>query len=150
MAQIRVSPNHFCTQSCSATYNNQHKRYGTRRSKLEEYLEKELTLEYSTEMHFNRKDTINSEIDIYIPELKLAFELNGIFHYEPIYGPDKLCKIQNNDNRKFQACLEKGIELCIVDTSALKYFKPANAKVYLDIIKSIIKKRQAAISGSLS
>lgn len=31
--------NHFCSKSCAATYNNTHKTKGTRRSKLEIYLE---------------------------------------------------------------------------------------------------------------
>ena len=86
-----------------------------------------MSIQYpNLEIHYNRKDAINSELDIYIPELELAFELNGIFHYEPIYGAEKLQQIQNNDDRKFQACLEKGISLCIIDTSSLKYFKLFN------------------------
>lgn len=137
--QIKKTPNSFCNSSCAATYNNTHKTKGYRRSKLEIYLEKELRIIYSDlEFHFNQKDTINSELDIYIPTLKLAFELNGIFHYEAIYGEHKLNQIQNNDNRKFQACLEQNIELCIIDTSKLSYFKEKNAKPYLDIICNII------------
>jgi len=89
---------------------------------------------------FNDKTTINSELDIYFPDLKLAFELNGIFHYEPIFSQNKLDQIQNNDNRKFQACIEQGIELCIIDSSSLKYFKESNCKKYLDIIVNIISK----------
>lgn len=79
--------NHFCSNSCNATYCNTHKTHGTRRSKLEVYLEQELPPLYpKLNFHFNRKDTIGSELDIYIPSLSLAFELNGIFHYEPIFG----------------------------------------------------------------
>jgi len=140
--QIIKSPNHFCSKSCAATYNNAHKTTGTRRSKLEIYLETKLIELYSTlEIHFNRKNTINSELDIYIPSLKLAFELNGIFHYEPIYGQDKLNQITNNDNRKFQACLEQGIELCLIDTSTQKYFKEESSIKYFNIISNIIKER---------
>ena len=51
---------------------------------------------------------------------------------------EKLNQIQNNDSRKFQACIEQGIELCIIDTSSLKYFKEQTAKKYLDIICDII------------
>jgi len=137
--EIKKSPNHFCSKSCSATYNNKNKTHGNRRSKLESWLEEQLTSMYPTlEIHYNRKDTINSELDIYIPSLKVAFELNGIFHYEPIYGEEKLKQIENNDNRKFQACLEQGISLCIIDTSKLNYFKPINAKKYLDIILEVL------------
>ena len=133
------SGNHFCSSSCATTYNNKHKTKGNRRSKLEIYLEVELIKLYpDLEFHFNRKDAINSELDIYIPLLKLAFELNGIFHYESIYGKDKLNQIQNNDNRKFQACIEKGIELCIIDTSQQTYVKEKTSKKYLDIIINII------------
>ena len=90
---------------------------------------------------FNSKNAINSELDIYIPALNLAFELNGIFHYEPIYGVKKLTSIQNNDNRKFRACLEKGIELVIIDTSNQIYFKEKSSKKYLDIISNIINNK---------
>lgn len=141
--QIKKSPNHFCCHSCNATYNNTHKKTGTRRSKLESWIEDQLISLYpETEFHFNRKDTINSELDIYIPSKKLAFELNGIFHYEPIYGLSKLNQIQNNDDRKFQACLEQGIELCIIDASAMKNFKLVKAKKYLDIIIEILEKSE--------
>lgn len=138
-AEIKKTPNHFCTKSCAATYNNTHKTKGTRKSKLEFYLENKLVLLYpKLQFLFNRKDVINSELDIYIPSMKLAFELNGLFHYEPIFGENKLEQIQNNDKRKFQACIERNIELCIIDTSKLKYFKESNAKPYLDIVCNII------------
>lgn len=139
VAEIKNTKNNFCCQSCAAIYNNTHKTKGIRVSKLEVWLAKELPKLYpNLEFHFNRKDTINSELDIYIPSLKLAFELNGIFHYEPIFGKEKLKSIKNNDNRKFQACIENNIELCIIDSSSLGYFKLDKVKKYLDMIKHII------------
>jgi len=94
MNQFKKTNNHFCSRSCAATYNNTHKNTGTKISKLEIWLQTKLTEQYpNLEIHYNRKDTINSELDIYIPSLKLAFELNGIFHYEPIYAEDKLNQI---------------------------------------------------------
>ena len=114
--------NFFCAHPCAAKYMNAHKTKGTRRSKLEKWLETQLVSLYPTlDVKYNDKDTINSELDIYIPSLNIAFELNGIFHYEPIYGQEKLSSIQNNDDRKFQACLERGIEMVIIDTSGQKY-----------------------------
>jgi hypothetical protein len=142
--QLKKRKNHFCTSSCAATYNNTHKTKGIRISKLENWLAAQLRLLYpTTEIHFNRKDTINSELDIYFPELQLAFELNGIFHYEPIYGTEKLSQIKNNDDRKFQACLERGIELCILDISSQKRFTPDSSQKFLDIITSVIGKKQS-------
>jgi len=140
---------YFCSQSCSATFNNKNKSHGTRRSKLEVWIEKRLTELYpDLEIDFNKKDAINSELDIYIPSIKLAFELNGIFHYEPIYGDTKLNQIRNNDQNKFESCISKGISLCIIDCSKLTYFKESNAKKYLEIIQNIIESRQCTLLDS--
>jgi len=131
--------NHFCSHSCSTKYFNAHKTTGIRRSKLEIWLESQLTFLYpSLEIHYNKKDAIGSELDIYVPSLKIAFELNGIFHYEPIYGNNKLDQIKNNDSRKYKSCIDLNISLCIIDSSQLKYFKEKNCKKYLDIIINII------------
>ena len=129
----------FCSSSCAATYNNTHKTIGYRRSKLEIWLEERLLQKYfNLEFKFNDKEAINSELDIYIPSVQIAFELNGIFHYEPIFGEEKLKDIQNNDNRKFQACLEHNIELCIIDSSGQKRFTIQSSEKYLTIISNII------------
>lgn len=143
--QIKKYSNHFCSHSCSAKYNNTHKTKGNRRSKLEIWIENQLKILYpNLEIICNKKEAINSELDFYFPTLKLAIELNGIFHYEPIYGPEKLELIQNNDNRKFQACLEQQIELIIIDSSGQKYFKESSSKKYLDIIILIINNKYGA------
>jgi hypothetical protein len=141
-AEIKKTKKHFCSRSCNATYQNTHKTFGNRRSKLEIYLEEQLTILYpNLTIDYNQKGAINSELDIYIPSLKLAIELNGIFHYEPIYGQNKLNQIQNNDQRKFYACIEKNISLCIIDVSSLSYFKPNKANKFLNIIVDIINSK---------
>ncbi len=137
---------HFCSSSCNASYQNAHKTRGDKRSKLERWIETQLTTLYPVlEIHYNRRDAIKGELDIYIPSLKLAIELNGIFHYEPIYGEEKLNRTQTNDTRKFQACLERGIELCIIDTSKMSYFKESRCKPYLDIIINVMSQRIATM-----
>ena len=141
-SEIIDSRNSFCSRSCAASFNNRNKTFGTTRSKLEKWLEENLSIIFpNLEIHFNRKDAINSELDIYIPSLKVAFELNGLFHYEPIFGKEKLNSIQDNDQRKYQACLENTIELCIIDTSSQKYVKPKTSQKYLDIIVEIIERK---------
>jgi hypothetical protein len=143
---IKKTKHNFCNHSCAAKYTNTHKTKGTRISKLEIWLSKQLPKLYpALEFHFNRKDAINGELDIYIPSLKLAFELNGVFHYEPIYGPEKLASIQNNDTRKVQACLEHSIELCLIDISSQTYFKEQSSMKFLAIIQNIINHK---LSGS--
>jgi hypothetical protein len=142
LCEIKKTKNNFCSRSCAATYNNKHKSYGNRRSKLEIYLEEQLTLIYpNLNIDYNKKDKIGSELDIYIPLLNLAIELNGIFHYEPIYGVDKLTQTQKNDISKSKACHDAKIDLCIIDTSSQKYVKSSTCKKYLDIITNIINQR---------
>lgn len=137
------STNRFCSCSCAASYNNKNKTTGTRRSKLEKWLEEKLSTLYPTlEIKYCDKTAINSELDIYIPSFKLAFELNGIYHYEPIHGQNKLEQIQRNDANKFQLCQENNISLCIIDTSQHKYVTEKSSKKYLDIIVEIIEQNK--------
>lgn len=143
----RIVTNNFCSSSCAAIYNNTHKTKGTRTSKLEVWLQEQLrTLYPKEEILFNDKTAINSELDIYFPRLKLAFELNGIFHYEPIYGKEKLEQIQNNDQRKFLLCQQKGISLCVIDASKENYFKEERSKKYLDIVIDIFQKAAKGVA----
>ena len=141
-------PKKFCNSSCAATYNNTHKTKGTRVSKLERYLQEVLPLRHNIEFKFNSKEEINSELDIYIPSLKLAFELNGIFHYEPVYGQDKLDKIINNDKRKFKACHEAGISLCVIDTTSQKKFTAESSSVFVVLIEQIIMEALEVVETS--
>lgn len=136
----------FCNRSCAAIYNNRNKKKGNRRSKLERWIETNLTeLFPNLTIEYNKK-TIGAELDVYIPSLNLAFELNGIFHYEPIFGNNKLNQIKTNDKFKSELCYNHQIDLCIIDTSNQKYFKPKSSKVYLDIIFNIIKDRLSTFS----
>ena len=141
-SQMKLADKHFCSHYCSSFYHSQNRTTGNNRSKLEMWIESQLTLLYpNLEVHYNRKEAIKAELDVYIPSLQLAFELNGIFHYEPIFGADKLTRTQTNDNRKYQACVEANIDLCIINTTPQKYFKESNSIQYLDVITNIINKR---------
>ncbi len=108
----------FCSKSCAACYNNKHKQTGTRRSKLECYLEQQLKLNLPN-LNFlcNTKIPIGTELDFYFPELKPAIEINGFLHYQPIYGSGKLKRIQEIDREKADKCRQTSIKLFIIDVS---------------------------------
>lgn len=124
----------FCNKSCAASYNNTHKTYGIRRSKLEIWLEDQLRIKYpDLDIHCNKTDTINLELDFLFPKLNFAFEINGIFHYKPIYGQEKLNKTQNIDKEKLFLCSKIGIQLHVIDISIY-----TDNNVLLNHLKSII------------
>ena len=54
------------------------------------------------------------ELDVYLPDMALAFEYQGIQHFVPIEiwgGEEKLRVQQKNDKRKYELCSERGIKL---------------------------------------
>lgn len=136
---LKKVKNVFCSRSCAGSYNNRHKSKGSRRSKLEAFIVQRLQADFpAVEVLANDIRTIGAEIDILIPSLKLGIELNGILHYEPIYGAEKLERIVANDQQKVAACREKGIELAVIDVSWMKYFKPAAGERVYDVVKSLV------------
>lgn len=139
----------FCSKSCAATFNNTHKKHGTRISKLEKWLQIVLPKMFSDlQISFNQKSTIGSELDIFIPKLKLAFEINGVFHYKPIYSKSQFLRIQNNDFKKVKRCSEQGIELCVIDSSKQKRFTEESSQTFLELIVEMIKKKMVGTVGT--
>ena len=136
--EIKKSTKNFCSLSCNATYQNQHKNIGFRRSKIEIYLEEIFKTRYPHLSILCNDRSLGYELDFYFPDLKFAIELNGPVHYEPIYGNDKFNKIQNIDQQKNILCYQKGIELCVVDISKVTYWKPLKYKEYEDKLCIII------------
>lgn len=138
--QYYKSDNHFCSRSCTAIHRNKNKTHGTKRSKLEIYLEEQLTELYpNLEILYSDKKIIGSELDIYIPSLKLAFEIQGIFHYEPIFGQEKLDQIQKNDLEKIQKCKELDIKLHHIDISKLTKCTEKNCEIYNQEVLNILE-----------
>ena len=105
----------FCTASCSAKYHNQFRK-SSNRSKIEIRFGEELhKLFPNLKLLFNDRQILGGyELDIYIPELKLAIEWNGKIHYYPIYGEDRLKHIQYKDYQKQLLCQKLGIDLIVI------------------------------------
>lgn len=90
---------------------------------------------------FNNRTEIGLELDIFLPDYKIAFELNGIFHYEPIFGRAKLNQQKRRDRSKIISCYEAGIDLYIVDITDQKEVNEETCQLYLDEIIEIIDQK---------
>ncbi len=130
-----------CNNSCGAIWKNKNRDPTiTTRSKLEKWLEEQLKHGF-TELNilYNESSKIGMELDIHIPNLKLAFEINGIFHYEDVFKNGLLARRLELDAKKRQLCLDNKITLMEIDTREQKYFTEKSSQKYLDIIANKIK-----------
>jgi len=99
------------------TYKNR-KTYGikmcticnyTKKSGKEMELLKFIKENYDGEIIENSRNIIEPyELDIYLPDLKLAFEFNGLWWHNELY------KEKNYHRNKTENCLEKGIQLMCI------------------------------------
>jgi len=80
---------------------------------------------YDGEIIENSRSIISPfELDIYLPELNIAFEFNGVYWHNELY------KEKNYHKNKTETCLEKGIQLIHVWEDDWNYKQ--------DIVKSMI------------
>lgn len=136
----------FCSGSCRSIklklHLNAHTRSGLSRSSVEKIMEERLLSDFNNiNFLFNDIDTIGSELDIFIKDFKIAIELNGIFHYKPIYGHKTLDRIQKNDTKKRLLCEENGIKLYSINIGQKRASKK-NLEIIYNQIKDIIKNGQ--------
>jgi hypothetical protein len=136
----------YCSGSCRSTNlrlsTYAHKASGKSRSKIELYLEEKLPKDFPDIIfNFNDKQAIGSELDIYIPQLKIGIELNGIVHYEPIYGESTLIRTQNNDKKKMINCANLGIELIVINMGRKGLSKSQTNEIYQEVYFIIEKNK---------
>ena len=85
------------------------------------------------------------EIDMYNEELKLAFEYNGIHHYEPVFGQEYLEKTQIRDSYKSKLCEKFGIKL--IHIKAIK--KNTSKKKLIENIVAQLSEHKIIISQNV-
>ena len=117
------------------------KRAASEGSKLEKYIRDQLTKEgYVIEYH-KRGIVPNSnlEVDIYLPELSTAIEIDGPSHFLPIWGEDALRKTIKADNEKNGLLRFHGV--MVVRVSYKK--KSVSQKIMRDVWQAIKKEIEA-------
>lgn len=112
-------------------------------SKAEKFI-KEKLIEAGHNVHVHRKDIGGKyEVDLYIPEHRIAIEIDGPQHFLPIFGEDKLAKSIKFDTVKNGLLISKGIRIIRV-----KYIKKHSSKKALnDLWNSIEKSVNLVIAG---
>lgn len=112
-------------------------RYG---SKLEKFLLEFLIKDgYKTQFHKEQSlSNTKLQIDLFLPELNIAIEVDGPSHHEPVWGEDSLNRIIKYDQKKTGLILGKG--LVLIRIKQTKDFAPARARVIYLELKSIIDK----------
>lgn len=131
---LKKNKYNFCSRSCSATYQNTHSTLrNIRKSKAETYLSELIRRDFEhLEVRENVRDILPSgfELDLYLPLLNLAIELNGPLHFFPIHGQSKLDSTRDKDIKKQVEAQTIGCNLIVLDISHFKYLK--ETKTFLD------------------
>lgn len=88
-------------------------------SKLEKFLLKKLLSEgYSVEFH-KEQSILNTklQIDLFLPTLNVAIEVDGPSHFEPVWGDDTLTRNKKYDDKKTGLIIGKGLFLVRIKQS---------------------------------
>lgn len=104
-------------------------------SKLEKYLLKELLKDgYGVEFH-KEQNLANTklQIDLFIPKLRVAIEVDGPSHFEPVWGDDVLKRNKSYDDKKSGLILGKGLVLVRIKQS--KDFSKSRAHLIYQELK---------------
>ena len=110
-------------------------------SKIEKYIYKGLTAE-GYEVIFHKKNLVSDrklEVDLFLPTLNLAIEIDGPAHFLPIWGEEKLQKHINADARKAGLLLQSGFVLIRLK-NITKNVSKANMAKSLDAVVEEVKK----------
>jgi len=121
-------------------------RAGREGSQIEKILDEALTKEgYNVIFHKTGLIEDDLEIDILIPDLKLAIEIDGPSHHLPIYGEDKLQKKREADQRKNGLLISAGYSVIRV-----KYLvKNLSLRKSTRFVNTIIDYIQKVKSGNI-
>lgn len=107
-------------------------------SKLELFILNNL-LQDGYRVDFHKEQTLSStklQIDLFLPTLNIAIEVDGLSHFEPVWGEDTLKRNKGYDNKKTGLILGKG--LVLIRVKQIKDFSKTRAEVIYKELKDII------------
>lgn len=116
-------------------------------SKLEKYLHKKLLSDgYKVEFHKEQVlVTTKLQIDLFVPSINLAIEVDGPSHFEPVWGEQSLSRNKNYDSKKEGLILGRGWNLIrIVQT---KDYSDSRALLIYQSLMDTIKNNSTALQS---
>lgn len=119
-------------------------------SKLEKYILKYL-LQHGLVVEFHKEQTLSNtrlQIDLFLPTISVAIEVDGPSHFEPVWGKDSLNRNKKYDSKKEGLIIGKGWTLIRIKQT--KDFSKARAnaicKNLLDTINNLSNHTGASIT----
>jgi very-short-patch-repair endonuclease len=111
-------------------------------SKLEKYLFNQLLSDgYRVDFHKEQSlVTTKLQIDLFLPTLNVAIEIDGPSHFEPVWGADSLKRNKGYDNKKTGLILGKG--LVLIRIKQTRDFSNARALTIYNKLKTELEKIQ--------
>ena len=110
-------------------------------SKLEKFLlDKLLNDGYVVEFH-KEQSLLNTklQIDLFLPTINVAIEVDGPSHFSPIWGDDALAKNQKYDEKKNGLIIGKGLSL--IRIKQVKDFSKARANIIYQKLAELLRSK---------
>lgn len=112
-------------------------------SKLEKYLLNRLLTD-GYKVDFHKEQVLSNtklQIDLFLPSMSMAIEVDGPSHFLPVWGSDALTKNKKYDNKKHGLILGKGWKLIRIKQQ--KEFSKARANLVYNKLKQILRQSNA-------
>jgi hypothetical protein len=107
-------------------------------SKLEHYILNEL-IKNGYKIDFHKEQILSNtklQLDLFVPSLNIAIEVDGPSHFLPVWGEDSLKKNIKYDNKKSGLIIGKGLKLIRIKQK--HDFSNARASIVVDNIITIL------------